>query len=79
MPHDITEAQFARFGRQAAAILGTSAEWDADHLEYLDQAATVTLGIPVGDQDDDLLRYWRTIADTCGVHYDTDDEEGDEE
>lgn len=68
-----TQAQYARFGEYVAASLGASLEWSgADMLADMAEGAERTLGVSVGGQDDELLAYWRRIADRLGVYYEAE-------
>lgn len=69
-----TAEQYAAFGKYAAALLGSSLDWNGgDICEALAGAAPDKLGVKVGDQDDDLLAFWRERADEAGVEYEEDD------
>lgn len=75
-----TAAEYAEFGRYAAALLGASAEWDdpAAYLEELAQAASArgVQGIGTGTPDD--LAEWRAVADLLGVEHDGEPGDADE-
>jgi hypothetical protein len=74
-PQEITDAEFAKFGKQVAAQLGANLEWDsaADYLEDFATMAQGALGVNVGGQDDKLLSEWRKIADNAGVYYEEEE------
>lgn len=68
----ITDQQYAAFGKRVAARLGANREWDsaADYLETFAFEAESILGVTPGAEDDDLLAFWRAIADEVGVEHD---------
>lgn len=72
-----TAAEYAEFGRYAAALLGANSEWSdpGAYLEELDMAAGRAGVHGLGDPDDDDLRLWRAVADELGVEHDGDEDE----
>jgi hypothetical protein len=72
-----TTKQYATFGKQVAALMGSNPEWDsaADYLEFIADFASGQLGISVGGQDAELLAFWRGVADEVGVYYESDEGE----
>ena len=67
---EITQAQYAAFGKRVAARMGANREWDsaADYLDTFAFEAESILGVPTGDEEH--IRYWRSIADEIGVDHD---------
>lgn len=80
IPSGLPDAsQFAIFGQHIAAMLGAAPVWNgAEDLEAIGEYAMQDLGVRIGDQDPQLLQFWRQVADVLGVFYDTshDDDEG---
>ncbi len=70
MEIDITEAQFARFGKSDAAILGTSPSWGG---EAIDEVAKRELGHPVGSNAEAVRVAWRRLAIDVDIDFDRED------
>jgi hypothetical protein len=74
----VTLSRYARLGQNVAANIGTALAWD-DCDEYItDFAAFATrIGLPDPGSADSLV-FYRKLADTVGVDYDTEDAEDDD-
>jgi hypothetical protein len=66
--------QYAQFGRRIAALLGSNSDWSpgSDYLGSIGEIALRSLGVGIGDQDQEQLRFWRRIADEYGFDHDGD-------
>ena len=78
-----TAAEYAAFGRYAAALLGANAEW-SDPGAYLEELAAVAeregvQGIGYAPQSVDEFRLWRGVAAELGVEHDGDEDEDEDE
>ncbi len=73
MENDITEAQFAQFGKRVAAILGTSDSWGGDELAAIGEVADRELGRPVGSDNEPDRVAWRRLATAVDIDFDRDD------
>ncbi|MDB6425938.1 hypothetical protein [Curtobacterium sp. 20TX0008] len=73
MENDITEAQFARFGKRVAAILGTSPSWGGDEFAAISEVGDRELGRPVGSDAEAVRVAWRRLAIDLDIDFDRED------
>lgn len=74
-----TTEQYAKFGREVAAMFGSAWEWDSDLLGCVGDAAQRNLGTPVGNQNAADFKLWRGVADELGIYYEVDEDEDEGE